>query len=108
MNVDMDSTAHEDATSAAWAHQELLQSQLSSDAYQESIAIHDMVQKGRNKSPPRPGELNGMAKLTDAQVIQMRAQHSEGCISFKELGEKFNISTMTAYRAVVRQSWSHI
>lgn len=52
------------------------------------------------------GEKNPMAVLTVEKVMQMRNDRKESGASYAALGRKYNVSTMTAYRAVVGQSWS--
>ncbi len=71
--------------------------------------VRDMFSKGRHHSSRAgKGEKNHMSKLTSEKVIQMRNIYSKGGISFENLSKQFNISAMTAYRAVSKQSWSHI
>lgn len=53
------------------------------------------------------GERNPMSKLTAGQVAAMRADREANSTSFATLGRRFGVSTMTAYRAVVGQSWSN-
>lgn len=69
--------------------------------------VHDMYRKGRNKPTFSKGEANGGAKLTEAMVIEMRQIRTTG-LSFKKIGTLFSVSPMTAYRAIVKQAWSHI
>ena len=52
------------------------------------------------------GERNPMAKLTWATVEKMREERMAYKTPFYKLAEKYNVSTMTAYRAVTNQSWS--
>ena len=52
------------------------------------------------------GELNGAAKLTRAQVEEMRNRRKALGIPFKQLAVEYGVSTMTAYRAAVRKSWN--
>lgn len=53
------------------------------------------------------GEKHPMAKLTDAQVRALRIRRAEG-ESVSVLAAEFNVSRMTAHRAAVCKSWSHI
>ena len=53
------------------------------------------------------GESNPMSVLTDSAVVQMRQQRESG-LPYHRIAKLHNISTMTAYRAVTGQSWSHI
>lgn len=53
------------------------------------------------------GERNAMARLTNELVRRMRDVRRESGLSYKAIGQQFGVSTMTAYRAVTGQSWSH-
>lgn len=70
--------------------------------------VHDMVNKGRNRTTPVYGEANHLSKLTADRVRQMRARKQETGASYREIAEAFGVTTMTAYRAIVGQSWSNI
>ena len=52
------------------------------------------------------GERNPQAKLTAATVAEMRRLRAATGQSYRIIAEQFGISTMTAYRAIVRQSWN--
>ena len=68
--------------------------------------VLDMVKKGRNRSVPQRGEKNPMAKLTKRLVLEMRELREKNPkLSYAKIGLLYNISTMTAFRAVVKQSW---
>lgn len=58
----------------------------------------------RHKTDPS-GERNPMAKLTRDQVAQMRDARRTHGLTYREIGSAFGVSTMTAYRAVVGESW---
>lgn len=51
------------------------------------------------------GEKNPMAKLTQKEVDQMRRYREETADSYKKVGERFGVSTMTAFRAIKKESW---
>lgn len=51
------------------------------------------------------GEKNPMAKLTSQQVFEMRKIRSETGRPYYKIARDFNVSTMTAYRAITGQSW---
>jgi len=53
------------------------------------------------------GERHPGARLTDERVLALRARRQQGA-SFTDLSNEFSITRMTAYRAAVGQSWSHI
>jgi HNH endonuclease len=52
------------------------------------------------------GELNGGAKLTRDAVQAMRQMRQDCGTTFKQLAVRFGVSTMTAFRATVGQSWN--
>jgi hypothetical protein len=52
------------------------------------------------------GEGNAMAKLTQKRVEQMRAYRANTGDSYQKIASMFEVSAMTAYRAITRQSWS--
>lgn len=67
--------------------------------------MRDCAIKGRSRTKPRFGEQNHASKLTNESVFSLRKMRNETGISFKRLAEIFGVSTMTAYRACVGQSW---
>lgn len=86
--------------------------------------ITDRDNKGRGKTPdgsycarlhperiPR-GEASGMAKLTNARVIAIRAIHAAGGATQKELGARFGVSHSVISKIVSRTAkhklWTHI
>lgn len=52
------------------------------------------------------GERNAFAKLTRSAVSSMKEDRKRLGLSFKALGQKYGVSTMTAYRATIGQSWN--
>jgi len=54
------------------------------------------------------GEKNPMAVLTKDMVLRMRDIRLFSQKSYKEIGQYFNVSTMTAFRAITGQSWSNL
>jgi hypothetical protein len=67
----------------------------------------DMIAKGRRRpsSAVARGEDVALAKLTEEMVRAMRA---EPPMTFKELGEKYGVSTGTANKVILRRTWKHI
>jgi len=51
------------------------------------------------------GERNPNARLTHREVEAMREIRQEQALSYEAIGRQFGVSTMTAYRAIRRQSW---
>lgn len=83
--------------------------------------IKDMICKGRNKSTPwdqhprkhfpertARGEKIASAKLTAAQVVEIRRLASEGKMSQKSIGNLFGIRHSSIYKIIYRKSWGHI
>lgn len=54
------------------------------------------------------GERNPHSKLNSAEVRRMREIRRQTGISYGKLARKFNVSTMTAFRAVTKQSWRQL
>lgn len=71
--------------------------------------IKDMVLKGRDKfGTGCAGEKNPMSRLTEKKVLSMREKYSMGGISYKSIAKLFNVSTMTAYRAITKRLWRNV
>lgn len=78
--------------------------------------VADKVAKGRQSkgdaharrliNPPR-GERNCKARLTELQVVAMRAAYASGT-SRRALGSEFGVSGPTVYRVTSGRSWRHI
>lgn len=64
----------------------------------------DMLRHGTNR-PPR-GELNGMSKLTLADVLELRRLYDEGSRTYKELGAIFGIHPDYAGKIARRRAWA--
>ena len=54
------------------------------------------------------GEKNAMSKLTESLVLSMRGYRSLTGDSYAKIARKYNVSTMTAYRAIVGNLWGHV
>lgn len=66
-----------------------------------------VAQQNANRRVLR-GERNHMSRLTESEVLEMRRLRRETGAFFNRLAGRFGVTTMTAYRAVVGQSWSHL
>jgi Mor family transcriptional regulator len=55
----------------------------------------------------RKGSKHPIAKLTDQDVLEMRALHKNGT-STAELSQKYKVSLVTIRSIVRRASWTHI
>jgi transposase len=64
------------------------------------------MQIARNHTGHRVGETHGKAKLTDAQVREMRKLHSQG-IGYRRLAKRFGCGISTVRDIVLyRTRWS--
>lgn len=54
------------------------------------------------------GTLNGRAKLTDMQVIEVRTLYAIGNTSCARLGVKFGVSHSMIYDIVSHHNWQHL
>ena len=54
------------------------------------------------------GEEHGSSKLTEQDVIAMRAEYAAGGISFVKLAKKYNVCPQQCHRIIRRERWAHI
>jgi ribosome-binding protein aMBF1 (putative translation factor) len=66
----------------------------------------DMCDKGRNFRAR--GELCGASKLTNSDVLYIRAEFSAQRMTQKDLAQKFNIHQSAISRIVHGKRWAHI
>jgi len=67
--------------------------------------MQDKVKKGRkNGGGPARGERNGSAKITKADVLEIRKLHANG-ISGRKIADKFGISDSQVFRIILNQCW---
>lgn len=69
--------------------------------------MRDMTKKGRGVIPHVPGSKHGAAKLTEQQVLDIRAQYANGQDQYT-LGRKYGVAHQTIHCLVTRKSWKHI
>lgn len=55
-----------------------------------------------------PGLVARSRKLTDEDVQDMRVHRESNGDSYAKIAEKFNVTAMTAYRAINKQSWKGV
>ena len=73
--------------------------------------VQDMMRKNRNRGggKPHPGEANGNARLTVAQVEIIRAQHIRAKRSVEgstaDLAQRFGVSSSTIQRIAKCETW---
>jgi len=71
--------------------------------------IRDCVAKGRHVTHPAPpGEGHRSAKLTDANVLEIRKLYAAGGVFQRELGERFGVSRQNISYILSRKAWAHV
>lgn len=65
----------------------------------------DMWAKGRGCGPR--GELSAWAKLTEAQVQEIRRLHQAGVVQ-RRIAEQFGVGFKAISKIVLRQRWTHV
>lgn len=68
----------------------------------------DMVAKGRRRSVNHRGSKHGMAKLTEAQVIELRADYAAKKATQMQLAAKYRISQTSVSDIILRRKWNHV
>ena len=66
----------------------------------------DKLMKGRGRLPR--GELTSWAKLTDADVREIRAAYAEGGITQQALARRYGVCSTTIFYAIARRNWAHV
>jgi len=66
----------------------------------------DKVTKGRQSSVV--GELNPRARLTETDVLSIRALYAAGNVTHKELARVFCVSVASICMITTRRNWSHL
>lgn len=69
--------------------------------------MDDMVAKGRATGCPSKGEAASRSKLTEQQVLEIRALKNSGEI-YPNIRKRFGIAHNTAWSIVNRKTWTHI
>lgn len=66
---------------------------------------------GRRESEPMGGRLagerNGRAKITEAQVVEMRTLYSRGWTT-QELSRRFKVTRIQVFYIVTGARWQHV
>jgi len=66
----------------------------------------DCVAKGRAACPR--GRQHHLAKLTDANVLSIRAQHAAGGVFQRELAKRFGVAPSRIADILSRKAWAHL
>lgn len=64
----------------------------------------DMNAKGRRKTPVMVGETHPAAKLTEREVLEIRAS----ALPREQLEAKYGVSKPTIHQIINRQTWKHV
>lgn len=54
------------------------------------------------------GESNGLAKLTEEEVLKIRDLHDNYKVSQKDISQMFNVTQVNVWNIVNRRTWKHI
>lgn len=66
--------------------------------------MRDKVERGRSAK----GELQHTARLTEAQVFEIRAMYASGGWSWPRLAERFDVSLYACWAAGTGRTWKHL
>lgn len=64
--------------------------------------VSDMIKKGRDSRG------TGSAKLTEAQVIEIRQKYAQGSVTHMELASEYGLDRSSVSSIIRRRTWSHI
>ena len=73
--------------------------------------VSDMMAKGRHWAQQHPGEAllrgeaHGRAKLTQAQVDDLRIRYAAGAASLSDLAAEFDVTKQAIHRIVTGKTW---
>lgn len=69
--------------------------------------VHDMINKGRRGNPAGRGEKHHSAKLTAADVLEIRRLRETGS-TLQSIADLFGISNPSVHYICARKKWAHI
>ena len=69
--------------------------------------VRDMIQKGRARYVTPRGSRQHQAKLTEAAVLEIWREHSNGVTS-RQLAERYGVSRHTIKAIFARHNWKHV
>ena len=70
--------------------------------------VTDTVNKGRASGGGPRGSLHHQAKLTEAQVVDIRARHTAGAASQRQLAREYGVDRRAIHQVVYRKTWIHV
>jgi hypothetical protein len=68
--------------------------------------VADKVAKGRGSRAA--GSTNGFAKLTEAQVCEMRQDYARGGVTYPQLASRYGINQATVGKIITGKQWTHL
>lgn len=74
--------------------------------YHDNRADIPFDKKSNAAKKSAPLLISRSRKLTDDDVIAIRYLRDTTTMSYKDIGNAYNVAAMTAYRAITKQSWS--
>jgi len=72
------------------------------------INMKDMINKGRGKSNPPKGEKQYLSKLTEKQVLEIRAKYTGMKGQQALLAKEYGVHQATISDIITRRTWKHI
>ena len=68
--------------------------------------VQDKMDRGR--FTPKVGSVHGMSKLTESDVLAIRAEYAAGGITHKQLGIRYGVCEASVQHITKRRTWRHI
>jgi hypothetical protein len=68
----------------------------------------DMIAKGRMRVGDHKGSKNGRAKLTESQVLEIRAKFKSHVVTAKMLAKEFRVNKQVIDKIMQRGTWNHL
>lgn len=68
----------------------------------------DMDARGRRVARGAIGVANTKAKLTDEIVLQLRARHARGGVTYQQLADEYGMSDAGMHAAISGKNWRHL
>jgi HNH endonuclease len=70
--------------------------------------VADAINQGRHVSLKVRGESAGAHKLTESEVLAIRARHASGSVSFGQIARDYGMSPQSICNIIHRKTWVHI
>jgi hypothetical protein len=67
----------------------------------------DMMERGRHRTGPTQGSLNGNAKLTEADIIAIRSKIASG-LNNKQIAAQFRVTHQMVSKIRLGHFWAHV